>query len=403
MRRLIWVLVFAGIFLGSSCERARDEERRQASAASPRLANLLSPEDRRGYAQALEPRLFSFPADHGPHRSYRNEWWYLTGNLETGEGRRFGFELTFFRFSLAPAEAFEPGGPRSAWATNQVYIGHFAVTDVAARRFHAAERLSRGAVGLAGARAEPFQVWLEDWSLGVPQAPEAGQDSGRWDLRARDRGIELRLSLQPLKAPVLNGHRGLAQKSAEPGNASYYYSIPRLKAAGELNIGGEEHAVSGLAWLDREWGSSGLAQEQEGWDWFALQLSDGSDLMFYNLRRTDGRQDPHSAGTWTQSDGRSIHLSQDDVRLTVLNYWDSPQGGRYPMGWLVNIPRLALELQVEPVLRAQELRATVRYWEGAVDVSGRRGDRTVNGMGYVELTGYADEAAADNASPQGPR
>jgi predicted secreted hydrolase len=181
----------------------------------------------------------------------------------------------------------------------------------------------------------------------------------------------------------------LSQKSAEPGNASYYYSIPRLHAEGALSMAGERLAVSGLAWVDREWGSSALSKEQEGWDWFALQLSDGSELMFYHLRRTDGSNDSHSAGTWIPDGGGSEHLSQDDVRIEVRDYWESPRGGQYPNAWTITIPRLDLELDVDPVLEAQELETTVRYWEGAVDVIGSRSGNAIEGRGYVELTGYA--------------
>ena len=383
MKKKALALVFMMVIFSPGCQgEQRSRDTGSAPAGSSRLSELLSPDDVQGYARALDPRPFSFPADHGKHPRYRNEWWYVTGNLDGADGERFGFELTIFRFSLAPAEG-QDGAPRSsAWATNQVYIGHFAVTDVEAEDFYVAERYARGALGLAGARAEPLRVWLENWYLQTA----TGAD---WRLYAKDRDVELSLTLRPLKPPVPNGREGLSQKSVEPGNASYYYSMPRLKAEGMLTIAGDMHEVSGLAWLDREWGSSALSSNQEGWDWFALQLSDGSDLMFYQLRRTDGRPDPHSAGTWILADGSSMHLSHDEVLLQVRDYWDSPRGGRYPMAWSLEIPRLALELQVDPVLKAQELETEVRYWEGAVDVAGRRAGKAVEGRGYVELTGYA--------------
>ncbi|HEX2214051.1 MAG TPA: lipocalin-like domain-containing protein, partial [Mycobacterium sp.] len=348
-----------------------------------RLSELLSPEDLEGYALALEPREFSFPSDHGPHPDYRNEWWYLTGNLDAGGGERFGFELTIFRFALAPPGQVH-AGLSSAWTTNQVYIGHFALTHVAAGRFHVAERYARGALGLAGAQAEPLRVWIEDWHL-----QEANRDADRWNLYAVDGDVELSLSLDALKPPVLNGTGGLSQKSTERGNASYYYSIPRLEARGTLSVAGNSHVVSGLAWLDREWGSSALSAAQEGWDWFALQLSDGSELMYYNLRRSDGSNDAHSAGTFIPREGGSMQLARQDVKVVVNDYWDSPSGGRYPMGWTIGVPRLDLLLQVEPVLEAQELTTNVRYWEGAVDVTAERAGKPLAGRGYVELTGYA--------------
>jgi predicted secreted hydrolase len=368
----------------SGCGRGGGPQPRRDAGVSSRLSELLTPGNPDGYPLALEPREFSFPGDHGPHPEYRNEWWYVTGNLDSARGKRFGFELTIFRFTLAPAKDVEPKSTVSAWATNQVYIGHFAVTDVDAERFHVAQRYARGALQLAGAESRPLHVWVEDWNL---QDAPAGRRA--WNLYAADQGVELSLSLEALKAPVLNGVEGLSQKSSVRGNASYYYSVPRLRAQGSLLVAGNRHEVSGLAWLDREWGSSGLSREQEGWDWFALQLSDGSDLMYYNLRRADGNDDSHSAGTWMPGDGENAYLSRDDVAIEVRDFWDSPQGGRYPMAWTISIPRLDLELLVDPVLEAQELRTAVRYWEGAVDVTGTRFGREIDGRGYVELTGYA--------------
>lgn len=353
------------------------------AGGSSRLSELLSDQGLEGYAQAIAARDFQFPQDHGPHPGFRNEWWYVTGNLDGEDGRRFGFELTIFRFSLTPPGR-ESSVDESAWRSNQVYIGHFAITDGGERQFHVAQRYSRGSVGLAGAQADPFRVWLDDWSI---QA--AAGFSKRWQLQASDDDMELNLLLVSLKAPVLNGIDGLSQKAAMLGNASYYYSITRLHTAGTIRIKDEEFTVSGMSWLDREWGSSALSREQEGWDWFALQLSDDSDLMFYNLRRNDGTRDVHSAGTLTLADGRSVYLSKDDLIIEVLDTWQSPRGGRYPIAWRIEIPQYKLSLTVDPVLDAQELVTTVRYWEGAVDVSGERDGAVVTGRGYVELTGYA--------------
>lgn len=382
--RIVYTAISTLVILLVGCDFTDGAAPDQTSVASSRLSELLSPEDLEGYPLALESRAFSFPVDHGPHPAYRNEWWYVTGNLDAAGGERFGFELTIFRFALAPPGKVPPAEPSSAWATNQVYIGHFALTDVDAERFHVAQRYARNALGLAGAQAEPLRIWVEDWHL-----QESSLRNGRWNLHAIDGDVELSLSLEALKAPVLNGTGGLSQKSSEPGNASYYYSVPRLKAEGKLSVAGNAHDVSGLAWLDREWGSSALSAEQEGWDWFALQLADGSELMYYNLRRTDGSNDPHSAGTFVPREGEILHLSQNEVTVDVKDYWESPLGGRYPMGWTITVPHLGLTLQVEPVLKAQELATNVRYWEGAVDVLAARAGKSVSGRGYVELTGYA--------------
>ncbi len=377
---VVAIAVIAGIATSPIWMSNRTESSNARNAGdSSRLSELLSDSGIDAYARAVEPREFVFPADHGPHPDFRNEWWYLTGNLDGAKGERFGFELTLFRFAVSPPQDVDPNA--SAWKTNQVYIGHFAITDVGNTNFHVAQRYSRGSLGLAGARADPPRVWLEDWFIEYGDAA--------WRLQANDADMSIDLSLRPLKPPVLNGIDGLSQKSAAPGNASYYYSIPRLATAGTLTVNGEEYAVSGLTWLDREWGSSGLSREQEGWDWFAVQLSDGSDLMFYSLRNTDGSRDPHSAGTWITADGRSMYLRSEDVEIDVNDYWASPLGGTYPMGWQLRVAQLDLELRITPVLDAQELRTTVRYWEGAVDVVGSKASSPVEGRGYVELTGYA--------------
>ena len=354
----------------------------EAAAPGSQLSKLLSGDGDAGFERALEPREFRFPDDHGPHPGFRNEWWYVTGNLDGDSGGRFGFELTIFRFALTPSLA----AAESSWRSNQVYIAHFAVTDADRERFFAAERFSRGALGLAGAQAAPFRVWIEDWEIA---AEEAGTPE-RWRLRASDPGFALDIALTAAKAPVLNGDAGLSQKSAEPGNASYYYSMTRWLTDGSLQLGDDTFGVSGLSWLDREWSTSALAADQVGWDWFALQLSDGSDLMFYNLRKLDGSQDEHSGGTWIDTDGTSLHLDRDDVEITVTDTWESPEGGVYPSAWTLRAPGQGLDLRIRPVMADQELFTTVRYWEGAVNVEGARRGERIEGRGYVELTGYAE-------------
>ena len=352
-----------------------------ADENASRLSELLGSDADAGFPKATRPRAFSFPADHGPHPEYRNEWWYVTGNLDGDNARRFGFELTFFRFALTP---FQPE-PDSNWRTNQVYIAHFALTDADRERFFVAERFSRGGAGLAGANAAPFEVWIDDWEISA--AGDASE--GHWRLRANDAQFGIDVTLDPAKAPVLNGIEGLSQKSADPGNASYYYSITRLATEGTLRVEDSEIEVSGLSWLDREWSTSALAPDQVGWDWFALQLSDGSDLMFYNIRRNDGSQDRHSAGTWVSADGVASHIGNGDIEISVTDTWNSPEGGSYPAEWTIDLPRRGLSIEIRPVIEDQELFTTVRYWEGAVDVAGVVRGQPVSGRGYVELTGYA--------------
>ena len=249
---------------------------------------LLGGEDPGGFARATVPRAFRFPDDHGPHPEYRHEWWYFTGNLRTPGGRRFGYQLTFFRFALSP----DPPARASRWATNQAYMAHFALTDVEGRRFRPFERVGRGALGLAGATARPLRVWLDDWSA---EGAEASTLPIR--LRAVEDGASIDLVLDTARPIVPQGDRGLSRKSAAPGNASYYYSMTRLATRGSVRVGGVSFPVEGNSWLDREWGTGSLEKGQTGWDWFALQLADGRDLMFYRLRGGDGLTDPFSAGT----------------------------------------------------------------------------------------------------------
>lgn len=356
----------------------RDPEPPRASLS---VAGALRTADDRGYAKAIEPREFSFPEDHGPHPEFRTEWWYYTGNLETAEGRRFGFQLTFFRSALAP----EMAERASAWATRQVYLAHFTVTDVQGERFHSFERWSRGAAGLAGAEGEPFRVWVEDWS-----AEAAGGQAPPMRISAREGDVGIDLVLRQGKPPVLQGERGLSRKSAERGNASYYYSLTRMPAAGTVRVDGGSFAVSGLAWMDREWSTSSLGKNQVGWDWFALQLSDGREVMLYRLRRKDGSADPASSGTVIGPGGESRRLAPGDFTLEDLDRWKSPRSGAgYPSRWRLRIPSEGLDVEVRPLLPDQELDVSFLYWEGAVGISGARSGAPVVGRGYVELTGYA--------------
>ena len=358
-----------------------------------------------GYAQALAPRALEFPADQGPHPDYRQEWWYLTGNLDSAGGERFGFELTIFRFALAPpvgpqptAAGSRPAAQGSAWRTRQIYLGHFAITDVARRRFRFAAKPARGALGLAGAQADPFRVWVGNWRIGQfpadgPLAAPPTTADTAWQLQADEPGYSLSLTAHPLLPPVLNGEHGLSRKSGEPGNATYYYSIPRVAVQGTIVRDGQPLEVHGLAWLDREWGSGSLGPRETGWDWFGLQLGDGSCLMFYSLRDRGGAQDPYSAGTWVDPQGRARPLSRDDVRIQVLGYWTDTGGTRYPSKWRLLAPALGLDITVNPVLSDQELVTSPRYWEGAVNVAGNRDARPIAGRGYVELAGYAGTTA----------
>ena len=359
-----------------------------APAAPARIGDLLSMSGE-GFALVEGPRTFVFPADHGPHPDYRSEWWYFTGNVSDAQGSHYGFQLTFFRFRLAA----EPAERRSAWAANQAYMAHFAVTDVTARRFHAFERFSRGALGLAGAQALPFRVWLEDWSASATGG--AGAFAVR--LQAGAEGVGIDLAFGPGPGPILHGDEGYSRKSAIPGYASYYYSYPRMPVSGRLRTPRGEFAVAGAGWLDREWSSSALAPDQVGWDWFSLRLSDGSALMLYRLRRRDGSADPFSYGVLVESGGGARPLARGDLILEITNHWQPfDKIATYPSGWRLLIPSRSLEIEITPLLEDQEWRGAFRYWEGAVSARGRAGSIPVSGSGYVELTGYAEPVPSEH-------
>lgn len=338
-----------------------------------------------GFARVQTPQPVTFPAAHGPHPAFLTEWWYYVGNLTTAEGRRFGFQLTFFRRALA-AEAADRS---SAWASNQVYMAHFAVSDIAAQRFYAFDRFSRGALELAGAQAQPYRVWLEDWSVESIAAP-AQSDPPRERLRAQQNGIALDLTLSwGQKSPALHGDRGLHQKGAEAGNASMYYSLTRLPLQGTVAIAGQVFDVTGSGWMDHEYGTTALGERAIGWDWFALQLDDGRELMLYQIRRDDGSIEPQSGGSLIEAGGRVQHLAVADVQIIVLDTWQSAaSGGRYPARWRIVVPAHDLTLEVTPRQADQELRLAQTYWEGAVALQGTSGGRPVSGQGYIELTGY---------------
>ena len=369
----------AWLLLAAAC--APEAPRREGLSVAQALGGGGASLD--GYARAREVREFSFPADHGPHPEFRSEWWYFTGNAFARDGRRFGYHVTFFRNATTPASE---SGAGSEWRTNQLWMAHLAVVDVASGRSHAAERFARGALGLAGAGAEPFEAHVDAWSVrSVDPASFAPLQ-----LEAADGEFAVDLRLGPKKPVVLQGDGGLSQKAPEPGNASYYYSLTRLDVSGVIRFEGEEVPIErGTGWFDREWSTSALGEGQVGWDWFALHLDDGRDLMWYRLRHADGSSDPLSAGTLVGTDGSTQRLGADDVVLEPVGVWTSPRtGAGYPAAFRLQIAGQGLDLRVQAAVSDQELDLTFRYWEGAVDVSGSN-----RGHGFLEMTGYADLGA----------
>jgi predicted secreted hydrolase len=343
-----------------------------------------------GGAQGLESwrpasgsRSWSFPADHGAHPGFQTEWWYFTGNVSAGGGRELGYQLTFFRTGLALKAAV----PQNRWSVRDLYLAHFAVTDGEQERFYWTERASRAGPGLAGAKEGQLEVWLRDWKAVWPG------DAIVLEARSGEMGLDL--TLTPRKPPVLHGENGLSVKGPVTGQASWYASITDLETKGTIKIPGEDTlTVSGTSWFDHEFGSNQLAADQQGWDWFSLHLSDGTELMIYQIRRTDGTYEPSSSGTFIAADGSSEHLPGSEIDIQAAGTWRSARsGGTYPSAWTIRIPTREINISVTPVVKDQELstRATagITYWEGAVRLEGFTGGKRITGAGYVELTGYA--------------
>ena len=376
MLRLLFSVL---VLLLSACG---DNQLQTTSESGVTVSQRMSSTPDPGFERAYQVRPFNFPQDHGAHPKFATEWWYFTGNLQSDEQRRYGYQLTLFRVGLKPGQAKDD----SDWRTHQLYIGHLAVSDIENRKHISAERFARAAAGLAGAETFPLKVWLGPWTI---QGTQQQLFPLRLQAETVDFGIDLTLQAGD-KNPVLQGDRGLSQKGAEPGNASYYYSYTRLPSQGSIRIGNRMTQVSGNSWFDREWSSSALATDQAGWDWFALQLDDGRDLMFYRMRGKDGTAQGFSKGVMVEQDGSTKPLSLENTRLKELETWQSEQGYRYPIEWQLTVPSAGIDWKVKAAFEDQQMLHTVNYWEGAVDVGGSH-----QGMGYLELSGYSSSSRID--------
>ncbi|HJR79895.1 MAG TPA: lipocalin-like domain-containing protein [Anaerolineales bacterium] len=334
-----------------------------------------------GFRAADGSRPLTFPEDFGAHEDFRTEWWYYTGNLQTPQRRHFGFELTIFRVSLLPPTVDLPTD--SEWYDRSIYFAHFAVSDIASEHFYAFERYSRPGPGLAGAQADPYRVWIEDWSI-------LERAVGIYQLQAAQEEVVLELTLTDEMGVVLHGESGYSRKGENASNASYYYSQPRLRADGFVQVGGTRYAVSGLAWKDHEFSTSVLEENQIGWDWFSLQFEDGPALMLFQLRERDGGIAAASSGTFIEANGIPQTVQNTEFEITVLDEWRSPHTqGVYPAAWQIRLNEPNCLLEVHPWMADQEIHfPAVTYWEGAVHFEGMCNRVPARGNGYVELTGY---------------
>ncbi len=329
---------------------------------------------------------YSFPRDHGSHPNYKIEWWYYTGNLRAADGRRFGYQLTFFRsgINLRPAS-------KSRWAVRDLFIAHFAVSDLDHDQFYFFEKLNRAGVSWAGVDADGSRIWNDGW--------EASVTSDAHVLHAEGKDVKLDLRLVQRKAPVIHGSDGVSQKGSQEGNASHYYSLTRLDSAGTIKLKGKRFDVKGTSWMDHEFGTSFLEEDDVGWDWLYVQLEDNRELMLFVIRRKDGNVSPHSSGTLIDPSGRTRGLSATEFTLRPVEKWASlSSGATYPVHWEIVVPGERLKLTVEAAMNDQELRTTestgLAYWEGSTHAKGIWGDEKIKGVGYLEMTGYTGRSMA---------
>ena len=333
------------------------------------------------YQEALPGYRYEFPRDHFAHPAYQTEWWYYTGNLTATDGRHFGFELTFFREGVS-----RDGEKTGSWDVRDLYLAHLALSDLDGGRFYHAERLNRAGPGIAGVDATAGRIFNGNWEAKIAGDTQA--------LEAVDRDFSLHLKLASRKKPVIHGENGVSQKAQGAGRASHYYSLTRLETSGTIELAGKRLSVSGLAWMDHEFFTHQMEKEQVGWDWFSIQLNDGSELMVFELRRKDGSGDPYSSGTFVDKDERTTHLGAAEFSLTPAGaQWTSPAThATYPVSWRISVPKLGLSLKATTKLKSQEMTGQTRlapsYWEGAIQVEGTSKAADVQGVGYLEMTGY---------------
>ncbi|WP_460064000.1 MULTISPECIES: lipocalin-like domain-containing protein [unclassified Pseudomonas] len=354
--RINFVVLMILLLLGG-CDQSAPEQKGFAGMGNQAMA----------FTPVVPGRVFSFPADHAAHAGFRIEWWYVTANLKDQQGNEFGVQWTLFRSALKPV------AEQAGWADQTIWLGHAAVTSSTVH--HAAERYARGGVGQAGVQLAPFEAWIDDWRF----ASQAQDPLSDLQLSARDKDFAYQLHLTSSRPLVLQGDKGFSQKSEE-GQASYYYSQPFFQASGTLQIDGQSYAVSGPAWLDREWSSQPLTANQTGWDWFSLHLDSGEHVMLYRMRQKDGA--PYLTGTWIAADGQTQTLRSSQIQLTPQTT-AKVAGRAMPVKWSISIPDKHLDITLDALNPNAWMNLRIPYWEGPVHIRGSH-----PGQGYLEMTGY---------------
>jgi predicted secreted hydrolase len=337
------------------------------------------PSQAQNYKPAQPGYQYQFPRDHFDHPDYQTEWWYYTGNLKSPDGHRFGFELTFFRQAVARDANASP------WHMHDLYMAHLALTDVSGHRFYHDERINRAGPGLAGIDEHTGLIWNGNWQSQISES--------RQSLRGLNETFGIDLVLTPSKPPVIHGREGISQKAQGAGHASHYISFTRLQTSGSIQVNGTTYQVQGSSWMDHEFFSESLDNNESGWDWLSLQLDDNTELMLYRLRHKDGSVDPYSSGSYIDAQGRCQFLSSSDFTMTPSGkIWTSPETkGSYPLQWHLAIPSLHVQLDISTPLATQELSGSIgpSYWEGVIDITGQSAGNALHGVGYLEMTGYA--------------
>lgn len=325
------------------------------------LASILSATS--PYRVALPGYRYEFPRDHFNHPDFQTEWWYYTGNLQTAEGRHFGFELTFFREGVSKDAT-------GVWDVGDVWMAHLALSDMDGNRFLHTQRLNRAGAGIAGADLAQRRVWNGNWET------QWSPDFKSQTLRAVADRFSFELAVRTEKPPVIHGVNGVSQKSEGVGHGSHYISFTRLLTNGSITLDGKKFNVTGLSWMDHEFFTEQLAPDQSGWDWFSLQFDDGTELMLFRLRHEDGSADRFSAGTYVDRQGQATALTYRDFTATPGKTWSI-----YPVEWKLQVPSLNIDVSISTRLPQQELTGVVSYWEGAIEIKGTR-----KGAGYLEMT-----------------
>ena len=380
MNKKILIATFVILIVISSFFVFSRNKPAQLSGSSITFLNNQDNSDDNNYKKAIERLDFVFPEDHAAHPEFLTEWWYYTGNLFTADGRHFGYQLTFFRRAIS--DQFEVSST-SDWASNQIYLAHFAVTDTSSNQHHVYDQISRGSAGLAGTSVDPlFSIWLKDWEI-------VQLEENVYQMNAGSDEVEINFILTDLKGIIFHGDGGLSQKGSEIDNASYYFSQTRMETTGTIRISDEEFDVNGLSWMDHEFGTSTLGSDQIGWDWFSIQLENNTEIMLFQIRQDDGSISEISSGTIIYKEGNTENLEMNDFKIEVIDIWQTSDQIIYPNKWKINVEKMNLDMEITPVIYDQEMNLFFRYWEGAVRINGTLNGEKISGYGYVELTGYA--------------